>query len=659
MRANIVCILFLFFAGFGFSQEGSNEVILKDIDLKSNSLIVKIENLIIAQNLDSASFYISKQKKDLDSDYLNVLKRVSNNSASYSDYYEFGIRINNRNTNDLTNFRKFINIVSEPKSKDIELDYVYLKWLYISKLRNNSNIEEASKENNKLYEYVKKFNQKEINVVKANLLLSNHQIVLFLIENNINEGKALSLKSLKLATEINDNTLRIVFLNHLADFLIEERDLDGYIKNSELSLSLESNSNEKSPYYINTLEKLIDAYLYKGGKLERVNELLNIVYSNPESRVYTYSLYANFLRVLDDNSQFTTSIFKKFNVTNYTEFCQSIESLAKDKLDENQFYFILHQNSALLESKGFLKEAIAYKTKCVNLTRKIYSEDLSNSLANFKVAQAVKEKELEVTHEKEQRNLYAIIALLSVLVLISLVFVIIKKIKQEKVLKEKNVEISFQRDALKIKEKEKDLLLKEIHHRVKNNFQIVSSLFELQTKDIEDEKALELANEGKDRLKSMALIHQNLYQNEDNLVNFDEYIRLLVKELSVVYASNKNISTSVNSENMMFDIDTAIPLGLIINELITNAYKYAFTSTKNNTLNISINNQDDDFYKLVIFDNGPGLNKAIDLKMIKSLGLRLVTRLVKQLQGTISQTNSNGAYFEILFKDTKLRKQVD
>ena len=227
-----------------------------------------------------------------------------------------------------------------------------------------------------------------------------------------------------------------------------------------------------------------------------------------------------------------------------------------------------------------------------------------------------------------------------------------RKKKTSKVLDEKNKIIE---KALQ----EKQLLLKEVHHRVKNNFQIVSSLLELQTKGIEDEKALNLANEGKNRVKSMALIHQKLYQNDTGLINFDEYIQTLVKELSYMYASEKKVETNIQTENMQFDVDTAIPLGLIVNELITNAYKYAFDAAADNTLNISINKLNDEEYKLVVADNGKGIDDTIDLAKVKSLGLRLVKRLTKQLQGKFTVNNTKGASFEITFKDTNTRALLD
>jgi len=239
------------------------------------------------------------------------------------------------------------------------------------------------------------------------------------------------------------------------------------------------------------------------------------------------------------------------------------------------------------------------------------------------------------------------------------IFIIILIVKQRKELSRRNNKIKKQRDDLDKAYKEKELLVREVHHRVKNNFQIVSSLLELQSKGIEDEKALELANEGKNRVKSMALIHQKLYQNESGLVDFDEYIKLLVKELASLNTSGKKVTTKIASENMFFDVDTAIPLGLIINEIITNSYKYAFSNDKKHELEISISKEENEEYTLIVKDNGPGLDASYDIKKAKSLGLRLVTRLVKQLQGTLIQTNENGAKFEIHFKDIHSRLLTD
>lgn len=305
-----------------------------------------------------------------------------------------------------------------------------------------------------------------------------------------------------------------------------------------------------------------------------------------------------------------------------------------------------------IKDSAFSKNKVE-ELKEIELTYEFEKQQYKDSIQN---AEALAILDLEQKNEiQQERHVQQILLGLFIAALALGGFVYYayqRKKKTSQILDEKNKIIE---KALQ----EKQLLLKEVHHRVKNNFQIVSSLLELQTKGIEDEKALNLANEGKNRVKSMALIHQKLYQNETGLIDFDEYINVLVKELSYIYASEKKVQTSINTKNMQFDIDTAIPLGLIVNELITNAYKYAFDATKENRLNISINKLNEEEYKLVVADNGKGIDDTIDLAKVKSLGLRLVKRLTKQLQGNFTLNNEEGASFEIVFKDSNARALLD
>lgn len=226
-----------------------------------------------------------------------------------------------------------------------------------------------------------------------------------------------------------------------------------------------------------------------------------------------------------------------------------------------------------------------------------------------------------------------------------------KKRKQSVVLDNKNQEIE---KALL----EKQLLLKEVHHRVKNNFQIVASLLELQSKGIEDEKALELAQDGKNRVKSMALIHKRLYQNDDLLIELDDYIKSLVSDISKTYGKNKSTKVNYDIPNFKFDIDTAIPLGLIINELITNAYKYCFDNNIP-VLDVSMNKIGAEEFMLVVKDNGSGLPQNFNFDKAKSLGLRLVKNLSKQLHGNTEYTYDTGCLFKVTFKDTNARMLIE
>ena len=221
-----------------------------------------------------------------------------------------------------------------------------------------------------------------------------------------------------------------------------------------------------------------------------------------------------------------------------------------------------------------------------------------------------------------------------------------------------NLEVGRQRDELQLRNENIETLLKEIHHRVKNNLQVVSSLLELQSRDIADEGALSTFMEGQNRVKAMALIHQELYQKDDLAsIDFDQYARKLISELDGLYAKQKRILFSVRSgANAHFDIDTAVPLGLILNELISNAFKYAFPDREQGEIMVSIQEVEKGKHELVVADSGIGLPEEFDFKSTKTLGLRLVRRLAKQLYGSVLYAHEKGAKFTISFSETALRR---
>ncbi|WP_420571591.1 sensor histidine kinase [Kordia sp.] len=624
--------------------------------------IIKIEDYILNNQKDSATYYIDllKQKEN---PYIHTLEALVNDkSPSFNHYYLFSARIyKNYSKSRDVNFFKFIEGIPMPTNKKlINIDYVYIKWLYILRLLDIAQLEKASVENEKLADYINMYSPSDPNYIRSKLLLGAHDIIISIIQRD-EKGKAACIKNIALAKTIGDKKIEALYLSYLCDFYASDGNagLESYIATAEKSIEIEKTLPVKTVVYESTMEKLIDGYLYLGGKNKEALELLETLYSSLDSRAFSYPLYANFLRKIDSSDPMNQKILHQFGVDNIIDFCKKIEEESVGVLNSNKLYYVLSQNSKLLRKRGFLNEAIAYMTKCIMLNRKIYSEDLANSLYDYKSKQEIERKELEIEYQKNKANLYTIIVFILVFAFIILMYIVYKMLQQAKELKKKNIKIEEQRDAILKEGKEKALLLKEVHHRVKNNFQIVSSLLELQTKGIQDEKALNLANDGKNRVKSMALIHQKLYQDDTGLIDFEEYIQALVKELSYVYASEKKVQTNINVKNKQFDVDTAIPLGLIINELITNAYKYAFDDEKENELNISINKLGGEEYKLIVADNGEGLDASINLAKVKSLGLRLVKRLTKQLQGKFTLNNTEGASFEITFKDTQRRALLD
>jgi PAS domain S-box-containing protein len=198
---------------------------------------------------------------------------------------------------------------------------------------------------------------------------------------------------------------------------------------------------------------------------------------------------------------------------------------------------------------------------------------------------------------------------------------------------------------------EKEVLLKEIHHRVKNNLQIISSLLSLQSEKISGQDPVRTFRESQDRIRSMALIHEKLYQARDiSRVDFAEYARSLTAYLSRSYVSGPGIEIVIDIEDVSLDIDLAIPCGLIINELVSNSLKYAFPDGRHGEIRIGLSRAGNG-YTLVVADNGAGLPPGLDFRDTPSLGLQLVNTLVGQLEGTIELLRGTGTAFRISFRE--------
>lgn len=201
--------------------------------------------------------------------------------------------------------------------------------------------------------------------------------------------------------------------------------------------------------------------------------------------------------------------------------------------------------------------------------------------------------------------------------------------------------------------REKELLIKEIHHRVKNNLQVISSMLKLQSVHIKDNDALDMLIDSQNRVQSMALVHQKLYLSKD-LANVDlnDYVnQLLIHIFNSVKFAHGNIKLEVNVDKIKVGVDTAIPCGLILNELVTNSLKHAYPDNAKGTVSVSVKSSGAGLYELVIKNDGVDFPVSIDYKNTESLGLQLVNTLVNQLEGTIDLKRGNGTEFIITFKN--------
>lgn len=206
-------------------------------------------------------------------------------------------------------------------------------------------------------------------------------------------------------------------------------------------------------------------------------------------------------------------------------------------------------------------------------------------------------------------------------------------------------------ERIKSSLQEKEVLLREIHHRVKNNLQVISSLLDLQAGYTDDQKATELLLESQNRVRTMALVHERLYQSQDLAqIDFSTYLKELTTTLFNSYRIDGNrVGLEVYSDSIFLDIDRAIPCGLIINELVSNALKHAFPNNIKGMISVQLKSIEQKQYTVIVSDNGIGLPKDLDLHRTETLGLQLVSGLAMQLDATIGLQRQNGTQFEIRF----------
>ena len=214
-------------------------------------------------------------------------------------------------------------------------------------------------------------------------------------------------------------------------------------------------------------------------------------------------------------------------------------------------------------------------------------------------------------------------------------------------------------NKIKLSLEEKNILLQEIHHRVKNNMQIISSLLNLQTRYVDDEEAVNVLKESQNRVRSMAMIHEKLYQSNDlSHINFVDYIQSLVSNLFYSYnIKNLQIKSILEIDDIRLNMETAVPCGLIISEIVSNSLKYAFPNEMHGEILVSLKSVEDG-YELIISDNGVGLPEELDFDNNKSLGLILVKSLTEQIDGEITIHRNHGTEFKIRFKQLKYKERM-
>lgn len=224
-------------------------------------------------------------------------------------------------------------------------------------------------------------------------------------------------------------------------------------------------------------------------------------------------------------------------------------------------------------------------------------------------------------------------------------------ILMHRALEEKEKKRQIAESNLKKSLEEKEVLLKEVHHRVKNNMQIISSILKMQERLIDDPKLKTVLGESQNRIRSMALIHENLYRNESLAnIQFKNYVQSLINTISRSYFDQQaKVKFHFNIEDVFLPIDVGIPCGLMINELISNAFKHAFPDRDQGNIHISLEHTGNGSYLLSVTDDGIGIKDSFEPEAANSLGMRIVFKLIQQIEGELSYDFSDGTKYFIRF----------
>lgn len=460
--------------------------------------------------------------------------------------------------------------------------------------------------------------------------------------------------------------------------------------------------NRKDPYRFITAYSM-SSQMIKQGEAEKALSLLKNVWheTNNNSSGHEYFMYLGFGEcytalkqyalakkyfdiLLEDHvirsfsNPFKTSIF--FSVSEYY-FAQNKYELAAqfaEKARENQISMALPRQIRLNEilykialSTNRPSEAIVRLQTFHKLRDSMLSQENLNTIERLQIEfqASQKENENELLRKKSQLQsqeldrtqlvknvtIAGLAFLTVVLILIYGRFRLKKRLHDTLVKKKAEIDLAYAVLETNVQQKnklieEKEGLIKEVHHRVKNNLQLTMSLLNSQSYYLEDLAAIAAIKESQHRLKSIALIHQKLYQSHNvTAINIHPYIVELVEYLKESITDEKRINFEMDILNLELDISKAVPLGLIINEAITNIFKYAFPNIKYGKIQISLKAYEPNLYELIIKDNGVGLPPDFDLEQSKTMGLVLMKGLSAQIDGIFHMEHKNGVHVSLIF----------
>ncbi len=519
-----------------------------------------------------------------------------------------------------------------------------------------------------LLNYTKVFEMHQIltNMVKRNPVIKMHDLGLPLSSVYINMGLIdEGVKYLKLEYQNNpkknkDINTEVNFYNNLGIVWKKANNPDSAIFYYEKAIERLNEILEKEPqngfniFFKGLLDGNIgQALMLKKQFLEAIPLLKNDVRSSLK--------FGNILNAAISYNELAHCYFEIDQYTLSENYLDSALVILKDIDAPKEYLRSLKLRGELYQRMNKFKEAVMIYQEYNALKDSIDANDKELLILNQQISFQTHELQEKINAQEKQMNAKLLIEekrntqriLMFVLILMMLAILIfgyfsfLKSKNREKQLSDKNEEITVKSQMLSAALKEKELLMKEVHHRVKNNMQIIISLLKLQSEKINDKQVEVYFSEARNRIQSMALIHEFLYKKERmDYMQMDEYIKQLILEIQISYTQpNHIIEMDVDLDAIQLDFDTSIPLGLIINELVTNAYKHAFPDGVGHIW-VSFKKVEKN-YQLIVKDNGIGTPDNYKEKMENSLGMELIHLLSQQINAQLSIIHDKGLEVKI------------
>lgn len=443
--------------------------------------------------------------------------------------------------------------------------------------------------------------------------------------------------SLAIATKIKNKMVAAYCLLNLACVWMDKKENEKAIEDFLKALKLATELDYKAliislhihlgyAYYgMGNFDKAFEYYQYGFVHAKENKELLDVVriLNGMASVLKEKKEYKKAIAYLDQALEMNKNAEYK------EELSETYSRLAKIYAEQNDFKNAYHYH-------------LLYKTvdsSIFNTEREISKNEITAKYQNEKKNKEilVLKKNNEIKDLQLSNNRVIILAVVIILILAIIIFLIFYNKFQIK----------------KKANEEKEVMLREIHHRVKNNLQIILSILNIQARKTNDRKIMDFIKESESRIQAMAIIHEKLYRSENLAsISFHEYVIDLIEFIYKIYnVDREKINYAISDPNIHLDINTAVPLGLIINEMVCNSLKHGFAEKERGTIFIQLNCLKPKEYELIIGDTGNGLPENFDIKNTTSLGLKLIQTLTRQLEGKLHIGGGTGTMFSIYFKE--------